>query len=80
MIDTRKVTAIINSVRAERGRGLYFNDKMKNGARSIKVEGWDSESYDIAVEQLELAGFTVKRVRTTGDSWFLPPQTRLHVS
>ena len=84
MTDTRKVTAIINGVRAERGGSAYFNDKLKSGARSIKVWGRSDSIYGIAAARLEKAGFAVKYVRTPGISFggafYSHPQTRLHVS
>lgn len=42
------------------GAGTYlFNDKMKDGRRSIKVWGWKQEEWRLAVDILRAHGFSV---------------------
>ncbi len=36
-----------------------FNDKMKDGRRSIKVWGWNQEEWRLAVDILRAHGFSV---------------------
>jgi hypothetical protein len=53
--------AIVNAVKLIRQRGsVVFNDKLKDGRRSVKVWGWSSEDYEYCAETLRHAGLTVK--------------------
>ena len=45
-------------VRALAGKGPWlYNDRRKDGSRSIKVQNWDKRAYDKARKALEQAGF-----------------------
>jgi hypothetical protein len=77
------ISDIIRGVAAEVGRGnTYYNDKLKDGTRSIKVWGFHAQDYDILETRLMNAGYGVKRVKTPGEVYYghrLNGSTRLHV-
>jgi hypothetical protein len=57
------VTKTMTIVRILAGKDkTIFNDKLKDGARSIKVWGWDLADYDSAKSILKAAGLTAKVV------------------
>ena len=72
---TRSIAMLM--VRALAGTDeIIFNDKLVDGRRSIKVQGWSNADYKHAKRVLELEGFHVKIVY--GDMQRARP-TRLHV-
>lgn len=82
----RKVTATThaaNAVKAVTGNGwMKFNDKLKDGRRSLKVLGWTIEDYKMAQAILNMAGHEAEIVEfelwsNRGWQWYT--QTRLHV-
>ena len=80
MITTTRITA--RAVIAVTGKGHHiYNDKLKSGARSLKVWGWTDKEYVLAKTQLEQEGYEVKLVRFTSQSGYghKRTQTRLHV-
>ena len=61
---------------------IVFNDRLKNGVRSVKVWGWRVADYERAVMALEAAGLKSKIVffesySHRGGYYFTQP--RLHV-
>jgi len=82
MTNAGKAVRLINSLRNHKNT-LVFNDRMKNGGRSIKVWGWGDQDYDYAQKFLQELGFDVKRVVTPtqqmGWAWSVGGNTRLHV-
>lgn len=54
----RTLTSIIAAAvsSAHKKSGLIFNDKLRDGRRSLKVWGWNSQQYAEAREMLERAG------------------------
>ena len=68
----RKVTATTaaaNVVIKETGYGwLKFNDKLKDGTRSLKVLGWTLREYQMAAHILHRAGYDTKIVNHNGYS------------
>lgn len=55
-----KVRTLINAAVVLRERGSFvFNDKMKNGGRSIKVWQWNRSDYEFAANLLRKAGYRV---------------------
>ena len=82
----RKVTmttTCANVVCEMKGRGwMKFNDKLKDGRRSLKVLGWTDEDYADAAKLLTLMGCDVETVAFAGYSFRGGrnyTQTRLHV-
>jgi hypothetical protein len=70
---------IIRSLMTVTGQGNYmFNDRMKNGGRSIKVWGWNSRVYEEAAAILTQHGYKTKMVLTPGSKW-RSGSHRLHV-
>ena len=78
MDDNTRISKIIQGIAAEQNRGRIYNNKLKQGGRSIKVIGWNKFDYLLAQRRLERAGFFVKTVTTPGHSR-TGPATRLHV-
>jgi hypothetical protein len=85
----QKPSTIVKALMLETGRGSHmFNDRLRDGTRSIKVWNWSADEYNTAKERLTRAGYTVKfvttkgvttkGVTTTGPYWSRP-QTRMHV-
>jgi methionine-rich copper-binding protein CopC len=66
----RKVThttVAANVVTDMTGRGwMKFNDKLKDGRRSLKVFGWKLEDYKLARDILERAGQEAEIVTVSG--------------
>jgi hypothetical protein len=53
-----KVTAVTKLVRALAGKEPYlFNDRRKDGSRSIKVQDWTKHQYNAAQRMLEREGY-----------------------
>ena len=54
-------TAVAKALTAKRfrGNGIY-NDRLKDGRRSLKVRGWNSADYREAASILKLLGCTVE--------------------
>ena len=82
----RKVTATTaaaNAVIKATGNGwMKFNDKLKDGTRSLKVLGWTENEYEMARKILHMAGHDVWLVEHNGYSvrgGRNYTQTRLHV-
>lgn len=82
-------TEIGKLIRAQAGSNrTIFNDRLKDGTRSIKVGGWTKGDYIVARKQLERAGYTAKLVEfAVGEHvWKVRGgsakgmQVRLHVS
>ena len=78
MTNAGKAVRLINSLRHHK-HTIVFNDRMKNGGRSIKVWGWGEQDYDYAQKFLQELGFTVKRVITPYFHYCYGGNTRLHV-
>ena len=70
--------AIINAAGL---RTRIYNDKLKSGARSLKVWDWTDKEYVLAKTLLEQEGCKVKLVRFTSHNGYghKRTQTRLHV-
>ena len=83
MRNITKTTRIANAVCDITGRGwMKFNDKLKDGTRSLKVFGWTEEDYAGAASLLRVMGCEVKVVQFAGYSYRAGrgyTQTRLHV-
>lgn len=82
----RKVTATTaaaNAVIKVTGKGwMKFNDKLKDGTRSLKVLGWGEKEYEMAREILHMAGHDVWLVEFAANSYRFNvcyKQMRLHV-
>lgn len=76
-------TAAANTVTHMSGRGwMRFNDRLKDGRRSLKVLGWKPEDYRLAQELLERAGCEVDLVEFASESRYYGWHTvhRLHVT
>ena len=78
-----QTTKVANAVIALTGRGwMKFNDKLKDGTRSLKVFGWTEEDYADAAVLLRVMGCEVELVQFAGYSFRGGrnyTQTRLHV-
>lgn len=78
-----QTTKVANAVIELTGRGwMKFNDKLKDGRRSLKVFGWTDEDYENAAKLLRVMGCEV--VVVDFDSYSFRAgrnyvQTRLHV-
>ena len=59
---------------------FIFNDKLKNGNRSIKVWGLARDKTEYAVAYLNALGFTAKLVTTTGRSPWTCNSYRIHTT
>ena len=74
---TRAARIIISAT----GRGwAVFNDRLKDGRRSLKVWGWTRGDYTLAKCMLEQAGCTVDEVEFNTGCWRKSRQVRLHVA
>ena len=75
---TAKVAQV---VKATTGKGtVIFNDRLGDGARSLKVWGWDRGEYFQAKQLLEQAGCEAELVEFMSISWRgKRKQIRLHV-
>ena len=76
-----KTAHIARAVTAISGRGfLMFNDRLKDGRRSLKVWGWTFKDYEMARELLTRAKCQVRVVEFDGYSrGAVKRQIRLHV-
>ena len=78
-----KTTRVATAVSKLTGRGwIKFNDKLKDGTRSLKVIGWTDKDYTEAAKLLRLMGCEVELVQFAGYSFRGGrnyTQTRLHV-
>lgn len=76
-------TAAANAVIEVTGKGwLKFNDKLKDGKRSLKVLGWTQKEYEMAQYILDMAGHETELVEFAGNSYRFNvcyKQMRLHV-
>jgi hypothetical protein len=66
-------------VRKLAGNRIVFNDRLKNGGRSIKVWGWDPVDYRRAMDQIAQAGISCGLVQTPalkygGSNWRIRTQ------
>lgn len=77
-----KTGAIARAVIAMTGRGfLVFNDRLRDGRRSLKVWGWTFKDYEMARELLTRAKCQVHVVEFDGYSrGMVKRQIRLHVA
>lgn len=77
-----KTGAIARAVIAMTGRGsLVFNDRLRDGRRSLKVWGWTFKDYEMARELLTRAKCQVQVVEFDGYSrGMVKRQIRLHVA
>lgn len=78
-----QTTKVANAVIALTGRGwMKFNDKLRDGRRSLKVLGWDYDDYDNAARLLRVMGCEVE-IKTfeafSNRGWQWYTQTRLLV-
>jgi len=64
----RTPSAICRAVMTLSGAGSFlFNDRRKNGGRSIKVWGWSNQHYELAADIMKRHGFDVELKQfTTG--------------
>ena len=61
-----KTTAVAKMVILSTGRGtVIFNDRLRDGTRSLKVWGWTANDYTEAKKLLTLYGCDVKMVEET---------------
>lgn len=78
-----QTTKVANAVIALTGRGwMKFNDRLKDGRRSLKVFGWTDDDYEQAARLLRVMGCDVDVVGFSAFSWRggrTYTQTRLHV-
>ena len=78
-----KTTQIANAVIELTGHGwMKFNDRLKDGRRSLKVIGWNDEDYKQAAKLLTVMGCDVWIVEFPGYNFRVGRgymQTRLHV-
>ena len=77
-----KTAQIARAVTAMSGRGFcMFNDRLRDGRRSLKVWGWTAKEYETARDLLTQAGCGVTLVEFEGVSWGMSKrQIRLHVA
>lgn len=75
---TTKVAQVVSKTS---GRGTtIFNDKLVDGARSLKVWGWTRGDYTMAKQLLEQAGCEAEIVEFVAHRWGgMKKQVRLHV-
>ena len=60
-----KTTQVARAIIEERKKGgMLFNDKLKDGRRSLKVWGWSSSEYLEAKRRLEAMGCEVFVMQT----------------
>ena len=80
---TTLTTAVANHVCKAHNKGRnIFNDRLKDGSRSLKVWGWELEQYTDAAGILKIAGCSVKikrSVRKYSGTSVERIVTRLHV-
>ena len=78
-----QTTQIANAVIKLTGHGwMKFNDRLKDGRRSLKVIGWNYEHYKSAAKLLRVMGCEVELVQFIAHSYRVGhsyTQTRLHV-
>lgn len=78
-----QTTKVANAVIELTGRGwMKFNDKLKDGQRSLKVLGWTDEDYVQAAKLLRVMGCEAEVVVFGAFNWRAGrgyAQTRLHV-
>ena len=76
-----KTAKVARLVMEQSGKGTYmFNDKLANGARSLKVWGWSDAEYRKAQKLLEAQGCTVNEVVFEAHSRGMTRiQKRLHI-
>ena len=56
-----KTGSVAQAVIAKTGCGSWvYNDKLKDGRRSLKVQLWDEQHYRMAKAELEAQGCTVE--------------------
>jgi len=58
---------------------FVFNDRLRDGRRSLKVWGWDNDTYTRAKDMLEAAGCKCVIVKTPRKS-YCGGAARLHVT
>ena len=83
MREVSTTTKVANAVCELTGRGwMKFNDRLKDGRRSLKVFGWTYQDYQQAAKLLRVMGCEVEvkdfeQYSSRGGQWFT--QVRLHV-
>ena len=79
-----KTNKVAREVINNTGKGtIVFNDKLKNGDRSLKVWHWQKPQYELAKELLEQQGCKVKMIEFTTQGHYRAgqhQQIRLHVT
>lgn len=50
---------IVRALMVLTGRNYVFNDRLKDGRRSIKVWGWSEDEWRLCIDMLRAHGFTV---------------------
>lgn len=68
---TRKAVNLIGGART------VFNDKLKDGTRSLKVYGWDAVQYEQCAKVLREQGCQVKVVKFKVVPWGMKEYTRV---
>lgn len=58
MTKTRLAVSVVSAITDN--HGVVFNDKLKDGTRSLKVWGWSLREYSKCAELLREMGCTVK--------------------
>ena len=70
MQNITKTTRVATAVSKLTGRGwIKFNDKLKDGRRSLKVLGWTDDDYEQAAKLLRVMGCDVSMKHVAGYSF-----------
>ena len=77
MAISTKTRTVINEL-LTKGQ-FVFNDRLRDGRRSLKVWGWDNDTYARAKDMLEAAGCKCVIVKTPR-KFYRGGVTRLHVT
>lgn len=74
-MSTSITTTIVKAYCLVNGKGTFiFNDKLKDGTRSVKVWQWDARDYMTVAHQLRMAGCAVSiRVGRSTRLWVSEP-------
>ena len=78
MAISTKTRTVINEL-LTKGQ-FVFNDRLRDGRRSLKVWGWDDNTYTRAKDMLEAAGCKCVIVKTPKGKFYRGGVTRLHVT
>lgn len=70
---TAKITEtrrIVKKVIKETGKGVtIFNDRLRDGRRSVKVWGWDLPQYELCERRLKAVGIVSSIVTLKANRW-----------